>query len=252
MEGMHLIQIGGIYEEILNGLRPWKIMDQRALFNSIGLNRDYRNFTKKIQKLCKYKWLNKTVGPTKNQSLIFPSEKAIKEYYQDKSYVMPEEQTYHNFLTAKMVEFLMKYDRFIHFNMTFDQQIANASVEPDAMLKGDFNGKKFVMALEMELHQKEGHRVKKKFREYMASQGVDRVLYCFNKFEVFKSYHKLVMTEDFPYPDKSNTNIIKKNRITDKIILLYDENLYSGKFNAINSPCFYKGKDMTFKEALKL
>lgn len=242
---------GGFYEEIYETLSVWKILSVPKLYDLLSPTIGKRAFRKKISKMEKGGMLLKKKGPRKNENLVHPTSKAIKNVLQDKSYEIQPEKYMHEYVLTMAVEDLMKAELMKTFNITSERRV-EGRFNPDATLTGVWGDKQFNLAFELELHQKEAAKVRKKVNYYIESSEVHRAIYCFGKFSTWKAYYKILSSMDVEL-DGSNELVRKAgNRATDHIILLYEPNIWTGEFNIYNSNCYYKGKNTSLAEIFNL
>ncbi len=62
---------------------------------------------------------------------------------------------------------------------------------PDARMSGVFNGKSFLIAIEVEIHQKEKQRILAKAKNYLKSNFYDYVFYFFPDEKLLKNYSNI-------------------------------------------------------------
>lgn len=221
----------GEYEDIVNLLGKWKILDIKGISEMTNYNLKYRNLLHKIQKLEKHGLVRGILLGRKNKH-VFLTQKGIKFTPYDSTFEISEENLTHDLIVGKVLRVLLQFEGFKDGKMF--HQITSDKLLPDAEVTGLKNSEVYKMAIEVELTQKAQNRVKEKYRLYGSGKGFSYVLFITNKEALFNTYKRFLL----------EMNI----EIQEGVILLLDKSLTASKFNYVDSECFYKNKNYTFKD----
>ena len=104
-------------------------------------------------------------------------------------------------------------------------------LDPDAILMANVKGRKFNIALEVELTPKSSERIIDKFREYESSEYYENVMYFFEASSTFLIY-KRRLNEFY-----ASHKIPKHNQ---KIMLVYHPSYFNRKFSFNDCEIYYE------------
>jgi hypothetical protein len=220
-----------IYEEIVNALGKWKVLDVKNLKEMIDPSLSYFNFLKKIRILEKNGILKSVLIGRKNKH-VYLSAKGLKFTPLDCSSEIAPENLTHDLIVSRVLKELLKHPSFDEGRMF--HHIDNKKILPDAELVGIKNGESYRLGIEVELTQKTYERVTKKFKNYRDDINYDYSFFVTNKESLFKTYCKLASQMD---EDVQRSNII-----------VLDKSLSRHKFNYQSSDYYYLNKLISFND----
>jgi hypothetical protein len=219
----------GDYEEIVNLLGQWKILDMKTIYKMLQEKIHYANLSKKILKLEK-EGLVKSIFVGRRQKHLFLSNKGLEFTPFDSSYEIAQENLNHDLTVAKVLKTFLSYPNFKAGKMF--HQIVEDHIYPDALVEGEKNGNKFQLAIEVELTQKEQNRVKQKYIKYAKSNYFDYAIFITHTEALYDAYIKYLR---------------EMNReIQSAIILMHDRYLTPYREEFKQALCFYQGKKINF------
>lgn len=219
----------GVYEDIINILGKWKVMDMKSLSEMCSYEVKYFNLLKKVRTLETHGLVRGVLLGRKNKH-IFLTNKGLKYTPYDYSYEICDENITHDLVVGKVMKELIKLPQFVDGKMF--HQIPIEKIYPDAEVIGSKNKENYRLALEIELTQKSETRVKEKFRRYGREEVFNYVLFITNKESLYKAYKRFL--EDM------------NSEIQEAIILMLDRNMSVTKFNYDSSLCLYMGQETEF------
>ena len=221
----------GIYEDIINILGQWKIIDIKGLREMCHYDIQYPNLLKKIRLLESHGFIKSILLGRKNK-YIFLTKKGLVFTPYDHTYEIVDENITHDIIASRVLKELLEFDAL--FDGRMFHQISSDRVIPDAQVNGKKGNIYYKLALEVELTQKSQSRVKEKFRQYGRDKHFDYCLFITNKETLFRAYKRYLqdMGED----------------AQEKIILSWDKKLSALHFNYQESTYFYMGENPSFGE----
>ena len=221
----------GVYEDIINIVGQWKVVDMRSLAEMCNYEIGYHNLLKKVRTLETHGLIKGVLLGRKNKH-IYLTNKGLKYTGYDYTYEICDENLTHDLIVSRVLKTLLTHKSFVDGRMF--HQIAVDRVFPDAQATANKNGELFKLALEIELTQKEQKRVKEKYRRYASGSVFAYGVFITNKETLFKAYCRYLeqMKED----------------IQEAIILILDKQMTATKFNYEKSECFYLGKSVSFAQ----
>ena len=220
----------GEYENIINIVGQWKILDTKTLFELCDYKLKYKSFMYKIHKLKKLDYLKGFYIEGK-RLYLYLSNKGISICCHDSSYEICDENMTHDLITGVILRKFLEYDNFIEGKMF--HQVLDDDVCPDAWVEGIKNSVSYSMAIEVELTQKSQERIKHKFIRYGLSK-YDYGLFITNKRGLFRTYIRFLGEMEM--------------NVQQKIIMLLNEKFSTSSFIPEKSECIYLGKGKSFGE----
>lgn len=221
----------GVYEEIINLLGKWKVLDIKSLSEFSSYKVKYFNLLKKVRQL-EISGLIKGVSMGGKEKYIYLTNKGLQYTGHDHTYEISESNLTHDIIVGRVLKQLLKMDQFIDGKMF--HQVADFDVFPDALISGVKNDSTYKLALEIELTQKSEPRVKEKYRRYGRNTVFNYALFITNKWTLYNTYKRF---------------LLEMNQETQAaIILLFDQNLNMKGMNTDNNKCTYLGKETSFSD----
>ena len=227
----------GTYEDIIQTLGKWRILDLRTLKSRVDYKFSYQAFAKIVKKLESLNYLG-SIYYQGYKKYLYLTEKGLSEAGLNKSWPINKDILTHDLICVNVYSYLLGLEHFNSGGLNLED--AGATTKPDCMLKLGTTK----LAVEIELTQKVAHRIEAKFRKYMDSNEYERVLYVFQKTSVFKAYKKKMDELD------ESRNPLFKKRYQDKIILMIEPEVKNNKFTLLDSHCYFQGKLAPFKEII--
>ncbi len=219
----------GVYEDIINILGKWKVIDMKGLKDFCNYDVKYHNLLKKVRTLESH-GLIKSVLLGRKDKHIYLTNKGLKLTSYDLTYEICDENLTHDLVVGRVLRELLTYPSFRDGRM-FHQIIVD-DIYPDAQIDGKKNSQNYSVALEVELTQKSEVRVKEKFRRYAKDNSFTYAMFISNKEGLYRAYKR--------YLSEMNPDI------QEAVIILFDKSLSTTKFNYQASNCFYMGKERSF------
>jgi len=221
----------GAYEDIINVLGHWKIMDMKSLKKMTNYDTEYPNLLRQVRRLEKNN-LVKSVSDGSKRKYVYLSDRGLKFTRFNMSSEISTDNMTHDLITGTVLRALIESKYF--FNGVMYHQLENDKVFPDAGASFAISNRTFRVGIEVELTQKESNRVKNKYALYSKDSCFDYSLFIINKLPLYKTYCRLL------------SSMNEETQISN--ILLYDKELNTYKFSPTESEYFYKGETMKFDE----
>ena len=221
----------GVYEDIINIVGQWKVVDMKSLSEMCNYEIRYHNLLKKVRTLETH-GLIKGVLLGRKDKHIYLTNKGLEYTGHDYTYEICDENLTHDLIVSRVLKTLLTHKSFVDGRMF--HQIAVDKIFPDAQVTAHKNGELYKLALEIELTQKEQNRVKEKYRRYASGSVFTYGVFITNKETLFKTYCRYLQE--------------MKEDIQEAIILILDKQMTATKFNYEKSECFYLGKNVSFAQ----
>ncbi len=220
----------GVYEDIINIVGQWKVVDMKSLSEMCNYDVGYHNLLKKVRKLETQGLIKGVLLGRKNKH-IYLTDKGLKYTGHDYTYEICDENLTHDLIVSRVLKELLKNDSFMNGRMF--HQISGDQLLPDAEVSVGKGRDIFRLALEVELTQKSQNRVKEKYRRYATGSVFTYGVFITNKVTLFNTYRRFL--EEM------------KQDIQEAIVLILDKQMTATKFNYEKSECFYLGRTLSFE-----
>jgi len=233
----------GTYEDIIQTLGSWRILDLKTLLKRVGYNYSYQAFAKRVKRLedCGY------LGSVYFQSYrkyLYLTEKGLNEAGLNNAWAINKDIIKHDIITVNVFEYFLGLSEVKNGNIHLNK--ASAEKRPDCFIKFLPNHKHInELAVEVELNQKSYTRIEDKFLDYLKSDSYDRVLYIFQKTTTLEAYKKAMDHVDY------DRDPLKKRLCRDKIIFMIEPEIRNKIFNLMESVCYFEGKIEKFRDIYK-
>lgn len=221
----------GVYEDIINLLGRWRVLDMKSLSKMCNYDIQYHNLLHKVRKLEKQGYVQGVLMGRKNKH-IYLTDKGLKYAAFEYKYKICDETLTHDLIVGNVLRSFIACDYFIDGRMY--PNITGDKLLPDAEVSGKKNEMTYKMAIEVELTQKEQTRVKEKYRQYGLNSMFNYVLFITNKEALFKAYRSYLLE--------------MKPEVQEGVILLLDEKLTENRFDFEKSKLFYMSNEHKFLE----
>lgn len=217
------------YFDILKDVSRWKIIAMKSLYEVGEKQISYQAFCKKV-KVLENKGLLKVILGMRRRKVLTLSQSGAQMCPYGISYKESDMEYNHDLITTNFITNVLNFESF----KAGQVQSIGLDLEADGVIYGLKGYKNYALAVEIELTQKSKDRVLNKLTRYSSSVYYDYLLYVFNKKSIYESYKKIVRGLE--------------SEATKKVILLLNEEISKEKFEYENSKCFFKSKEMTFKD----
>jgi hypothetical protein len=235
--------------EHINFLRPlidWRMLDIENLIR-LSKGKKYKSYDSArllLKSLERKKVIQIYRDPWNKKNYAFLSKLGEKLIEPDTPNFLQEETFYHDSKVSALCYEILKLDSVFE-SVELEHKIKDKlrknlfeEIVPDAKLIGNYNGRSFLAALELEFHQKEKSRILSKAKNYFDSSYYNHAFYFF--------------------PDESLMNIyfnIMKNELgadfNQKIFLFSDESIAGSRPNLREARGLVANKEITFFEVFK-
>lgn len=221
----------GVYEDIIQHVGKWKIMDIKRLQNHCNYNVGYFNLLKKIRKLETTGFLKSKKFGGKDKH-VYLTRKGLELTKQGYSFEICTDNLTHDIITSNVLKTFLELDTFHDGQMYHELPIDN--LLPDASVKGCKSGHEYHLSLEVELTRKSDDRVKEKFVKYSQNTNFDYILYITNKENIFKAY-KHLLEKMMP-------------KVQEIIMIMLEPSLTVTTFNPKKSQIWFQNNLLSFDE----
>lgn len=238
------------YQQFLNPLVKWKILDTKSLQELSDYRGSFISWCEMIRNLKQKGLICWEPLIHKRKRVIYLTRDAQKEMLPHDPYFIDDRIIFHDAIVANIVRSLLEKKYFHDCELSHEYigknnwNYANI-LEPDAILFGENKGLTFKIAIEVELTQKSKDRITEKINTYIKSEFFDSVIYIFHKRNVFDAYINLVKVIQ-----ENNPSPIFKKGISQKIFLLFKEDLLKFPLDFSENPLFVNNKERKFREVL--
>lgn len=231
--------INPIHQEILHPLSRWKILSLNELFKESGFHGSKESFYKIVRKLEKALLIDSFIDSWSKEKHIYLNKTGLEFLGIEKGLNLIRDQRYHDALVVKIMRSLGNqiFCKETHLDFEIKEFLTSFDHLPDASLSGEKKGKEFMMAIELELNQKEKERIIKSFRYFIHSKHFNNVLFIFYKNSTFTSYKKVLISH---FSEKEQ----------EKIILLIEPKLSLNFYSLKESTIYFKGQTMKLHHIL--
>ncbi|MBK23244.1 MAG: hypothetical protein CME70_04485 [Halobacteriovorax sp.] len=221
----------GVYLDILSAVGRWKVLDYSGISEFCGHDLKYKNLASKVKKLENAELL-KSIFAEKKKKYLFLSHMGSQLVPKGSPYDVENASLHHDILVVRILRYLTNFESF-HAPEIISKEVLGG-VEPDAVIQGMKNDKKYSMAIEVELTQKSEKRVKEKLSKYGQDRSSLYCLYITQKKSLYRTYKRFLEEMD--------------TMVQAKVFLLLDEGLIGSEINFTGKQVFFKGETKTFEE----
>lgn len=186
--------------KFLSPLINWRILDIENLIKFSQQNRNYHSAQKLLKKLEKKQIIEVYRDPWNKKNYVYLGNLAIKELCPDTRPLINTGALYHDSKVTSLGIELLKFDN-IFKSIELEHQIKKgkgiigiSDFIPDARAEGNFKGKFFQAAIELELHQKEKSRILEKAKYYLESNYYNHAFYFFPDHDLLLNYDNIIKT----------------------------------------------------------
>jgi len=232
------MQVNSLKLEALRPLGKWRILDLKSLMELSEVPIGYWNLHKIIKRFEKAKVVQSFKDPWTKRKMIYLEALGHGLLGVEKNCTISNETLLHDSKVSLVLR--MMFNRGIFKEVLLEHELSRklffaGELSPDAIMKGEKNGKKFSMAFELELTRKAHERALAKAKHYLNFSLVDYVFYQFCSEGLFQSYKKLFLEK---LPEGWNN----------KIMMFCNTSLMSSCFSLENGKGFFKNREVSFAE----
>lgn len=231
MKSTLLMIPNGSYQNIINTLGKWKLLDSKSLHSFIDYKLCYQVFMRKLRNLEGQGMIKSFYTGTLHKHLYL-TELGIKHTPFDNSYELSSAHLTHDLICVNVLKKLTRLDNVIDSKMF--HQISGETINPDAEVTMTKEGRVFHVAVEVELTQKSQKRIKRKFSRYTSTSHYDYALFITNKPTLYRAYKRFIqdMTEE----------------TQGQVVLVLDETLKTNQESLNDSKTYFNQKERPFFE----
>lgn len=174
---------------ILNEVGRWKAISLNGLSRSLEWKKDSSGLRKRLKRLENTGHL-KGVFERRNIKYFTLTKKgaAVSTYpcfYEDNL----GESVIHDLICTNAIQDLLEFELFKSGSAI---DYIDSNIRPDGIIHAQRYGVDYLLAVELELHQKSKSRMIEKFGKYLEARELHHVLYITNKKSVFDAYIKIL------------------------------------------------------------
>ena len=224
--------------KFMEPLGKWRILDLKGL-RELG---EYPNhasvFRKTVSRLEKARIIQSFIDPWSKRKFVYLTEMGEKLFNgEDSPITIHNETRLHDARVIELVRILLKYDLFTDVELEHEYHGFSAHLRPDAILKAKVAKKDINVALEVELTGKSDSRVYDKIEYYLNTKYFSNVIYFFCNETLCKRYQRKIFE-------------LFGREAFEKIILIWNPSLLTGKINMSRGGGYYKNKEKSIHEIL--
>ena len=238
------------YQEFLNPLIKWKILDTDSLQRLSDYQGSYVNFCKVIRKLKMKNLVCWEPLIHRKKRVVYLTREAQKEITPHAPYLIDDRIIFHDAIVSNIARSFLEKKYFYDSELSHEH-IGNKKwnyayiLEPDAILFGENKKAHFKVAIEVELTQKSKDRIAEKINSYSRSEFFNSAFYIFHKRNVFDAYINSLREIQTSAPSSSYGKAVGQ-----KIFLIFKEDLIRFPLDFSESAIFVNDKERKFHEVL--
>lgn len=226
--------------KVLYPLKDWRVLDLASLHLKSDARLSQPSLIRLILRLEKAKVIKSFRDPWSRKKYVYltkTGEELIS--LNDFPTSISNESIFHDLRVVDLGQEFLKNDvfkniRFEHQIVNKKNYVTNLALIPDAEIDGEMNGKKFSLAIELELHQKSKDRIKKKGEQYLGAL-YDHCLFMFADRNTLENYRKF-------FTEKLG------EKFNEKIFLFHLKGIYEAEINLQKTSGLVFGKWMNFND----
>lgn len=238
------------YQELLNPLIKWKILDTESLRVLSGYRGRYDSFCEMLRGLKAKGLIHWESFLHRQPKIVYLTKEVHEEIFPKSSYSLEGRTVFHETIVSIVARSLLqtKYFDDCEFSRNFSTRRERHSyiLEPDAVLFRKHKNCHLKIALELELTQNSKERIAEKFDSYIRSEDYHCATYVLNQRSVFDDYKNSV---EKIHAAASNRHY--KKAIEQKFFLLFKEDLLKFPLDFSEDPFFSINRERKFGEILK-
>ncbi|MCY4643197.1 MAG: hypothetical protein OXB88_01125 [Bacteriovoracales bacterium] len=230
----------GVYEDIIQTLAKWRILDLQTLRRKTNYDYSYQAFAKKVSRLEKAGFLGKVYFHN-YRKYLYLTDKGLHEAGLEKAWAVNPHILQHDIISVNVFEYFLTLEGILGGGIHLDG--AGRERRPDCYVEVErASGETYSLALEIELSQKGRGRIEEKFSDYLSQGSYNLVLYIFQKAAVFEAYKRTIEGVDLQRAESG------QDRAGERIALMIEPEIKHKNFDLMDSICCVNGKIKAFKE----
>ncbi len=166
----NILQVNSLKLECLRPLGKWRILDLKSLMELLEGQTNYWSLQKTLKRLEKAKVIQSFRDPWTGKKMIYLEGLGNNLLGLEKKTCINNETLLHDskvsIIVRQMLQFATLKEALLEHELS-KKLFCVGDLSPDALLKGEKNGKKFTMAFELELTRKSNERVLAKAKHYL-------------------------------------------------------------------------------------
>ncbi len=231
------------YKYFISPLSDWRILDIKGLMECATIERfkKYDYVRKLLHKMKSQNFVNIYYSPFTKKNYYFLTTKSEALINFDQKNSLSEETYYHDAMVSSICVELAKIKSSVE-KVELEHVIKNGrsktsfdEIIPDARVSGSFNGKSFLIAIEVEINQKEKSRIIFKGNNYLKSSLYNYAFYFFPDEKMMNNYARAFASE-------------LGNDFNQKIFLFSTPEIFNGNNDLANSTGLINGKSKSVLE----
>ncbi|OFZ25221.1 MAG: hypothetical protein A2381_12330 [Bdellovibrionales bacterium RIFOXYB1_FULL_37_110] len=232
---MSLLLFSDYYEDILETIATWRIIDLKRLMIVIEYPYSYQAFAKRIKRLEELGYI-KSFFCQKFRKYLYLTSIGLNETSIHLSNAISDENIRHDIVVSNALQALLKMKSIIKGGVNHAVKTFN-NYKPDAWVLGKtLSDNNFELAVEVELTQKSQSRIEKKMELFYDLPDNHYVLYLFQKPSIFEVYKKTLQFLD-------NRPYMKYERPLSKIVMMViDPTIKDYEFSLIDANVFFNNE----------
>lgn len=227
--------INPIHFEIIEPLKKWKILSLKDLKEETKTGKSDASIYKIIKRLEGHQVIDSFIDSWSKEKHIYLDQNAREYFDIDKHDLIPRDRRYHDAITVKLLRTMLK-EGYIKKAMLDDEIKKKLTAHdhiPDGTITIRKDEKDYLIAIEMELNQKNKVRIQDYFNYYRRSNIFSNALYIFNRHSIYNTY-------------KDQLDLIEDNK--NKILLMYLKDLRLDNINLADAIIYHDGKEKCFSD----
>lgn len=243
---MSLLLFSDYYEDILESIAKWRIVDLKRLMKVVDYPHSYQAFAQRIKRLEELGYVQ-SFFCQQFRKYIYLTRKGLIETSHHKSNAISDENIRHDIVVSNTLRELLKMSSITKGRINNGNKFFNKYV-PDAWIEGkNSSGDHFEMIVEVELTQKSRSRIQDKMKYFYRLPKDEFVIYIFQKPSIFETYKDVIQfIDNHPYDNP------KERKLFQTVIMIIEPSIKDYNFNLLNSYTFFNKKIRKFGEIVNV
>lgn len=233
---MSLLFFSDYYEDILESIAEWRIVDLRRLMKVVEYPYSYQAFAQRIKKLEKSGYI-KSYFCQQFRKYLYLTRKGLNETSRHKSNTLSDENIRHDIIVSNTIRELLKIYSVTNGGINSGNKTYSGYV-PDAWLEGkNSDGDRFEIQIEVELTQKSRSRIEEKMKQFFKLSEYKFILYLFQKPSIFEMYKDVMQ-----FLDKNPYKHPKDRKLAQTVIMVIEPSIKNYDFSLRDSNTFFNNQ----------
>ena len=222
--------------KFMEPLGKWRILDLKGLRELAKYPHHASVFRKTVSRLEKARIIQSFIDPWSRRKFVYLTEVGERIFNGDDSPINIHDDTrLHDARVIELVRIFLNYELFEDVELEHEYHGFASHLRPDAILKANVENNLINVALEVELTGKSDSRICEKIEYYLDTKYFSNVVYFFCSEALCKRYQKKILE-------------LFGAGAFDKVILLWNPSLLTGKINMSRGGGYYKNEKKTISE----